>query len=209
LFSELILNVIKLYGVPNWKVLNLQRCFVLWAYMAFRLTMRIPRMNTEVIFTAVTSPREVARVAELAGIIWKEHYIPIIGKPQVDYMLEHFQSASAIEKQIAQGIYYFSIQTGGMTEGYLAFEKQGKTLFLSKIYLLDYRRGQGIGKAAMHFVEEKARVLECTDIALTVNKYNDQSISAYTRMGFSKKGGEITDIGGGFVMDDYRMVKGV
>jgi GNAT superfamily N-acetyltransferase len=209
LFSELILNVIKLYGVPNWKVLNLQQCFVLWAFEAFRLTKRIPRMNTEVIFTAVTSPREVARVAELADIIWREHYIPIIGRAQVDYMLEHFQSASAIEKQIAQGIYYFSIQTGDMIEGYLAFEKQGKTLFLSKIYLLDYRRGQGIGKVAMHFVREKARVLECTDIALTVNKYNDQSINAYTRMGFSKKGGEITDIGGGFVMDDYRMVKGV
>ena len=209
MFSGLTLNVVKLYGVPDWKVLNLQRCFVLWAFEAFRLTMRIPRMNTEVVFTAVTSPREVARVAELADIIWREHYIPIIGRAQVDYMLEHFQSASAIEKQIAQGIYYFSIQTGDMTEGYLAFEKQGKTLFLSKIYLLDYRRGQGIGKAAMHFVEEKARVLECTDIALTVNKYNDQSINAYTRMGFSKKGGEITDIGGGFVMDDYRMVKGV
>jgi GNAT superfamily N-acetyltransferase len=164
-------------------------------------------MNKVVTFTVVTSSREIARVAELADIIWREHYIPIIGKPQVDYMLEHFQSASAIEKQIVQGIYYFVIQTEGMTVGYLAFEKQGKTLFLSKIYLLDSHRGKGVGKAAMEFIEEKARGLECADIALTVNKYNDQSINAYAQMGFSKKGGEITDIGGGFVMDDYRMVK--
>lgn len=164
-------------------------------------------MNKQVAFTAVTSFREIARVAELADVIWREHYISIIGRAQVDYMLEHFQSASAIEKQIAQGIYYFSIQTEGMTVGYLAFEKQGKTLFLSKIYLLDSHRGKGIGKAAMHFLKEKADILECTEIALTVNKYNNRSINAYAQMGFSKKGGEITDIGGGFVMDDYRMVK--
>ena len=42
---------------------------------------------------------------------------------------------------------------------------------------------------------------------LTTTVNNNQSINAYTRMGFSKKGGEITDIGGGFAMDDYRMVK--
>ena len=164
-------------------------------------------MDTEVIFKKVKTPREVARVAYLADIIWKEHYIPIIGKPQVDYMLEHFQSAPAIEKQLAGGISYFSIESDGRAQGYLAFEKQGKTLFLSKIYLLDSYRGKGIGKAAMYFVEEMAHELLCTEIALTVNKYNDRSIHAYTRMGFSKKGGEITDIGGGFVMDDYRMVK--
>jgi len=166
-------------------------------------------MSKEVAFTAVTSSREIARVVELADLVWREHYIPIIGRAQVDYMLEHFQSASAIEKQIAKGINYFSVQTEGMTVGYLAYEKQGKTLFLSKIYLLDSHRGKGIGKAAIRFLEEKAHTLECSEIALTVNKYNDRSIHAYTRMGFSKQGGEITDIGGGFVMDDYRMVKTV
>jgi GNAT superfamily N-acetyltransferase len=164
-------------------------------------------MDKEVAFKAVSRSHEVARVAELGDIIWREHYIPIIGRAQVDYMLEHFQSASAIERQIAQGTFYFTIHSKGMTVGYLAFEKQGKSLFLSKIYLLDSHRGKGIGKAAMQFLEGQARLLECADIALTVNKYNNQSINAYTRMGFSKKGGEITDIGGGFVMDDYRMVK--
>ena len=116
-------------------------------------------MNKEVAFTAVTSSREIARVAELADIIWREHYIPIIGRAQVDYMLEHFQSAPAIEKQIAQGIYYFSIQTGDMTEGYLAFEKQGKTLFLSKIYLLDSHRGKALEKRRWIFLKKKRGAL--------------------------------------------------
>ena len=164
-------------------------------------------MNTEVIFRAVKTPREVARVAELAGIIWKEHYIPIIGKPQVDYMLKHFQSSKAIGNQLSEGVFYFLIQREGLDLGYLAFEKRAASLFLSKIYLLESKRGMGHGRKAMAFVENSARDMGCAEIALTVNKYNDQSINAYTRMGFSKKGGEITDIGGGFVMDDYRMVK--
>ena len=42
---------------------------------------------------------------------------------------------------------------------------------------------------------------------MTVNKYNDRSINAYSTMGFKNTGGEITDIGGGFAMDDYRMEK--
>lgn len=179
--------------------------FVPEAYFAGHQRNR--RMPAEVIFTAVKTPHEVARVAELAGIIWKEHYIPIIGKPQVDYMLEHFQSAPAIEKQLAEGVFYFLIQQEDLDLGYLAFEKRAVSLFLSKIYLLESKRGMGYGRTAMAFVENSARNMECAEIALTVNKYNDQSLNTYTRMGFSKKGGEITDIGGGFVMDDYRMVK--
>lgn len=179
--------------------------FVPEAYFAGHQRNR--RMPAEVIFTAVKTPHEVGRVAELADIIWKEHYIPIIGKPQVDYMLEHFQSAPAIEKQLAEGVFYFLIQQEDLDLGYLAFEKRAASLFLSKIYLLESKRGMGYGRAAMAFLENSARDLECAEIALTVNKYNDRSIAAYNRMGFQITGGAITDIGGGFTMDDFLMVK--
>ncbi len=41
----------------------------------------------------------------------------------------------------------------------------------------------------------------------TVNKYNDRSINAYKRMGFAVVEEAVVDIGGGFIMDDYKMVK--
>lgn len=164
-------------------------------------------MPVKVTFSAVQTPGEINRVAFLADIIWKEHYTPIIGEAQVDYMLEHFQSEEAIAKQLQMGVSYYNIQTNGIANGYLAFEIRGAVLFLSKIYLLNTFRGKGIGKAAIGFIEDKAKALGCAEIALTVNKYNNQSITAYTRMGFVKKGAEITDIGSGFVMDDFRMVK--
>ena len=41
-------------------------------------------------------------VADLAKEIWTEHYTPIIGWQQVEYMLEKFQSATEIENQIKE-----------------------------------------------------------------------------------------------------------
>lgn len=164
-------------------------------------------MKEEVAFSAVTTPDQVSLVAELAGVIWREHYTPIIKKPQVDYMLEHFQSKTAISQQVAENLKYFLIDKGTAAVGYLAIQKKDRELFLSKIYLLKEFRGMGMGKSAMEFIVERAREFGCDSIALTVNKNNDRSIMAYSKMGFEKQGARVIDIGGGFIMDDYLMVK--
>ena len=39
-------------------------------------------------------------ISVLAKNIWTEHYTPIIGLDQVNYMLEKFQSEIAIQNQI-------------------------------------------------------------------------------------------------------------
>lgn len=158
-------------------------------------------------FKEARGPKDFALIARLADIIWREHYTPIIGKPQVDYMLAHFQSAEAIAGQVADAMFYYIINEGGSTPaGYLAIQKRGRELFLSKIYLLKEFRGRGLGKAAMEFITAKAREFKCDHIALTVNRNNHISIEAYLKMGFENRGTQVTDIGGGFVMDDYRMV---
>jgi RimJ/RimL family protein N-acetyltransferase len=158
-------------------------------------------------FKEATDPIDFARIAQMADVIWREHYTPIIGKAQVDYMLERFQSAEAIARQVADGMAYYMIPESGETPvGYLAIQKRGRELFLSKIYLLKEFRGRGLGKAAMEFITEKAHEFECDRIALTVNRNNHVSIQAYLKMGFENKGALVTEIGGGFIMDDYRMV---
>jgi hypothetical protein len=40
-----------------------------------------------------------------------------------------------------------------------------------------------------------------------VNKYNSQPIAVYEKLGFRVVAAVVQDIGGGFVMDDYRMEK--
>ena len=42
-------------------------------------------------------------------------------------------------------------------------------------------------------------------IWLTVNRRNERAIGAYRRTGFREVRAQVTDIGGGYVMDDYVM----
>ncbi len=144
-------------------------------------------------------------IAQLANSIWREHYTPIIGKEQVLYMLNKYQSAQAIQEQIQEGKTYFIIRYGTSEVGYLScYEREG-SLFLSKLYVSSQYRGKGIGKKAMQFVEQQAKELGCVRIALTVNKNNLNSIQAYKKMGFKTIKPVVLDIGKGFVMDDFYM----
>jgi len=151
----------------------------------------------------------VAAVARLAREIWTEHYTGIIGSAQVEYMLDKFQNEAAIAEQIAQGQEYYLVLRDEEPVGYLAVqaEPEKKTMFLSKIYVRKELRGRGYGKAALEFAEELCRNAGGRRLWLTVNKHNSRSIAWYERMGFGKAGAIVKDIGGGFVMDDYRMEK--
>lgn len=146
-------------------------------------------------------------ITKLGSIIWHEHYAPIIGLDQVKYMLDKFQSVIAIENQLLENYCYYILMYDKNPVGYLSVVKKDNSLFLSKIYVLKSERGKGIGKIAMEFIHKKAKELMLNSIVLTVNKYNVNSIKAYKKMGFENVGELVQDIGGGFVMDDYKMEK--
>jgi RimJ/RimL family protein N-acetyltransferase len=146
-------------------------------------------------------------VADLAKEIWTEHYTPIIGWQQVEYMLEKFQSATEIENQIKEGIRYYLILYQDSAVGYFSFRINKDFVFLSKLYLLKSARGNRLGGLALDFIEAKARELKLQKIKLTVNKYNTNSIKAYEKMGFENIESIIQDIGNGYVMDDYVLEK--
>ena len=146
-------------------------------------------------------------IESLAREIWTEHYIPLIGKQQVDYMLARYQSKQAIKEQIASGVLYFLIEEGPSFIGYIAVQPRGDELFLSKIYLRSSHRARGYGKQAVQYVETLARERGLRKIVLTVNKNNTVAIRAYQKIGFRNVGSLVQDIGSGFVMDDYAMEK--
>jgi len=155
----------------------------------------------------VSTERQIDIVESLAREIWTEHYIPIIGKGQVDYMLGRYQSRQAVKEQIAYGVLYFLMEEGRDFIGYIAVQPRGDELFLSKIYLRSSRRAKGFGKKAVQFVEMLARERGLGKITLTVNKNNAGAIRAYEKMGFRNVGPLVQDIGSGFVMDDFAMEK--
>ena len=158
-------------------------------------------------FSIATTKTQFADIAELADIIWREHYIPIIGSEQVDYMMKNYQSAEAMYSQFMDGYHYFMIYCNDQFVGYISIKKEAESLFLSKIYISKEYRGKKIGTSAMNFIEDKAIEMNCKSITLGVNRFNVSAIAAYKAMGFKIIGEMITDIGNGFIMDDYKMEK--
>ena len=153
----------------------------------------------------VHSEEEIATVVLLAEKIWTQHYTPIIGEKQVRYMLNKFQSANPIQEQIKEDYQYF-ILSSKTPVGYCSLRIEESSLFLSKIYILNSNRGQGLGKILMDFVKKQAKKASCNQIRLTVNKYNTNSIAAYHKMGFFTNKEVIFDIGEGYMMDDYELI---
>jgi len=163
--------------------------------------------ESELILEEVFDEARIQTVEKLAYEIWNEHFTPIIGKAQVDYMLEKFQSIKAISGQIEQCFQYYLIKTDEDYIGYTGVQPKEDELFLSKLYITASQRGKGYGRKIVQFLEGMARDKGLNTITLTVNKNNLDTIKAYEKFGFENLGPVVQDIGGGFVMDDYRMAK--
>ena len=152
-----------------------------------------------------TAP-EVAIVANLAKIIWNEHYVPIIGQAQVDYMLGKYLTQESISAQIKhEGYEYFLISSAEQPIGYIGIVIKNNEMFLSKLYILSSERGKGFARIGIDYLVAKCKLNNLAFITLTVNKNNLNSIRAYEKMGFEKYGEVVSDIGSGYVMDDYLM----
>jgi GNAT superfamily N-acetyltransferase len=156
---------------------------------------------------AVISGDQVDIIVMLAEEIWNEHFTPIIGKAQVDYMLAKFQSREAIGEQIKQGYSYFLIKSNNEYVGYFGVKPEAASLLLSKFYIVSADRGKGLGRKALNYIERLVIESGAGKISLTVNKYNSDTIEAYKKLGFKITESIVQDIGNGFVMDDYRMEK--
>lgn len=85
------------------------------------------------------------------------------------------------------------------------YHRETDRMFLSKIYIRKDFRRRGIASAFLKQVTEESQGLAA--IYLTVNKHNAGSIAAYQRFGFETIDSVVTDIGHGYVMDDFIMQK--
>jgi diamine N-acetyltransferase len=160
-------------------------------------------------FLKVKSSSDIDIICSLANEIWHEHYASIISTTQINYMLDTFQSPNAVQKQLLAGFQYFIIIEDDSPIGYIStLANQAKSeLFLSKFYLLKKFRGRGFGKLSMDRVVQMALAQKLNSIYLTVNNQNLTAIHFYQKMGFKIMAELVTDIGGGFVMDDFKMLK--
>lgn len=151
---------------------------------------------------------ELEELVVLIREIWREFYTSLIGAAQVEYMLEQFQSVEAMMRQIAEEDFrYYGVFCDGELAGYYAAKPcRNDGVFLSKFYVAARFRGRGLGKEMLRHLIDAARAAGADAIRLTVNKHNP-TVAIYRKLGFDITEEIVADIGNGYVMDDYVMVK--
>ena len=121
---------------------------------------------------------DIRALAALATEIWHEYFTAIISKEQIDYMV-------------------------GAMIGFCGVKPEKDRLFLSKLYLHKKARGKGLSSILLKRAISFAREQDKKAIYLTCNKFNQHSLDVYRAKGFKDIDSVQTDIGQGFIMDDY------
>jgi GNAT superfamily N-acetyltransferase len=152
---------------------------------------------------------DIALVADLARSIWFEHYPAIISWAQIHYMLERGYATDVIAGELERGVEWRIASVDRTPRGFAAWEAFGTAIKLHKLYVERAARGQGVGKRLVTAAAEAAQRIGVREICLAVNKRNHGAIRAYLALGFSFRRAVRADIGHGFVMDDYVMVRPV
>jgi len=170
--------------------------------------MKTVQQNVEKIVRAAEA--DLPAISQLAGVIWRACYPDIITHAQIDYMLARMYALDVLRDEIrSQGIRYDRLLLDGELAGFAAYGPTSEpgVIKLYKLYLLPELHGRGLGSLLLQQVEREVRAGGVRRWMLSVNKRNAKAIAAYQRNGFRIVESVVTDIGNGFVMDDYIMAK--
>jgi GNAT superfamily N-acetyltransferase len=168
-------------------------------------------MNSQCHFEILPAGEEhLPALAELAGVIWRQHYPGIVSHAQIDYMLGKMYSLETLREEIrSRGVRFYRLLVDGRFGGFASIgpTDAAGVIKLHKCYLLPELHGRGLGSRLLQHCEAEARRFGARQLILAVNKRNTKAIAAYQRNGFAVAESVVTDFGGGFVMDDFIMAK--
>lgn len=151
---------------------------------------------------------EAESVVDLAGRTWRAHYLGIISAEQIEYMLAQRYKPGLVRQLIARGDVWLAARAGGALVGFAhGHPLDGGDYKLDKLYVDPDWQRHGIGGELIAGIVRHARAHGSNRLVLRVNRQNRQAIAAYEKHGFKVATLIVEDIGGGFVMDDYVMVR--
>jgi ribosomal protein S18 acetylase RimI-like enzyme len=151
---------------------------------------------------------DIPLITQLAESIWKKHYVNIITLQQIDYMLKKMYSAEKLLQEINEGYIFMLVFEDDKPLGYSSMStKDGKNYFLHKFYIEINNHKKGIGSQL--FLQSLKQIITPETIQLTVNRKNFKAINFYFKNGFVIKDVTDSDIGNGYFMNDFVMIKNI
>lgn len=169
------------------------------------------------------TPADYTIIQSIAQRTWPDTFGEILSPTQITYMLDMMYSEAAIGGQVEKGHVFHillvksgeneSEYTGGASQkyipvGYVSHQQDylPGTTKIHKIYLLPTRQGKGYGRVMIDHVEHCARRAGQSVLRLDVN-YQNAAVGFYEYLGFRKIERCTTDIGNGYLMEDWIMEK--
>lgn len=154
--------------------------------------------------------QDAATIIGIAEKSWAATYREILSSEQYDYMLGKFYSLPAVEEKLGKHEEVFLLfQAGQEIAGFVSYQlnyPEAGYCKIHKLYVLPEVHGTGAGRKLVNAVTEIALRHHCAYLTLNVNKYN-KALGFYEKTGFSVAYPEVIDIGRGYVMDDYVLIK--
>lgn len=152
---------------------------------------------------------EVLIIQEIAYKTWPVTYGEILSVEQIDYMLKSWYETDVLLKNMADGQLFLLATEGDSCHGFAVYEhhySKGNKTRIHKIYILPEGQGKGIGKLFLDYITKTAQEETTTCLNLNVNKFN-KAVLFYKKMGFEIVDEFDTEIGNGYLMEDYMMEK--
>ena len=149
---------------------------------------------------------DLETISTLAERIWKIWYPRVISMEQVEYMLERTYSRESLREQMTLKNHQFTLACiDGEPIGYASVSTtDGKQYFLQKFYVDTTLHRRGIGAAFLQYLET---TYAPEVMRLAVNRKNFTSINFYFKNGFLIESVEDFNIGNGYFMNDFLMLK--
>ncbi len=167
------------------------------------LPSRMPRFHIR-----PASSHDFASITAIAQRTWPTTFGTILSAAQIAYMLEMMYAPEALERQVAQGHRFLLALQTEQALGYASYELDylaGVTK-IHKLYVLPQTQGNGLGRQLIDRVTSIAAAAGQQRIRLDVN-YQNTAVGFYRHLGFQIVSRQDTDIGQGFLMEDYVMEK--
>lgn len=154
---------------------------------------------------------DIPSIQKIAFDTWPSAYDDILEQAQIDYMLDLMYSKEVLEQQMNENQTFLIIQEEKLDLAFVSFETNYDNLpqtKIHKIYISLIAQGKGLGKILIEETERQAINKRNERMLLNVNRENKARFF-YEKLGFKIAYTEDIEIGNGYLMNDFVMVKEV